>query len=182
MYTIRGSSPLSQWCILHILPDDDDGSLPEGSFIGVMPPGDEMSEVVSHCLPHRLGEQLVQGRYAVAWGRFEPATLRLQATEHIPTPLRSIFPLFQAKFMNLPPTFVLFRFLVSPYFDYMMHLHIMLNMYWTPTAEHVLRKIHHCTFRAKYFLRDFLYPKWHKKFHFIPEKFWWFFFSHQPQI
>ena len=26
-------------------------------------------------------------------------------------------------------------------------------------AEHVLRKIHDCTFRPKYFLRDFLHPK-----------------------
>jgi len=27
-------------------------SLPEGRSIGFLPPGDEMSEVVSHCLPH----------------------------------------------------------------------------------------------------------------------------------
>jgi len=33
-----------------------------------------------------MGEQLVQGRYAVARGRLEPATLRLQGTEHIATP------------------------------------------------------------------------------------------------
>jgi len=32
--------------------------------------------------PLIMGEQLVQGWYAVAWGRFEPATLRLQ-TENI---------------------------------------------------------------------------------------------------
>ena len=30
-------------------------------------------------------EQLVQGCYAVAGGRFEPATFRLQGTEHIAT-------------------------------------------------------------------------------------------------
>ena len=35
-----------------------------------------------------MGEQLVQGRYAVDWGRFEPVTLRLQGTEHTPTPPR----------------------------------------------------------------------------------------------
>ena len=33
-----------------------------------------------------MGEQLVQGHYTVAWGRFEPATFRLQDTEHTPTP------------------------------------------------------------------------------------------------
>ena len=33
-----------------------------------------------------MGEQLVQGCYAVAWGRFKPATLRVQGTEHTPTP------------------------------------------------------------------------------------------------
>jgi len=27
------------------------------------------------------------------------------------------------------------------------------------TAGHVLCKIHHCTFRSKYFLDDFLYPE-----------------------
>jgi len=39
---------------------DDDGSLPEdslpegsGSSLALTPPGDEMSEVVSRCLPHR---------------------------------------------------------------------------------------------------------------------------------
>ena len=35
-----------------------------------------------------MGEQLVQGRYTVAWGRFEPATFWLKGTEHIPTPPR----------------------------------------------------------------------------------------------
>ena len=39
-----------------------------------------------------MGEQLVQGRYAVAWGRFEPATLRIQGAEHTPTPLRPTIP------------------------------------------------------------------------------------------
>ena len=39
---------------LHLNPDDDDdGALPEGRFIGFYAPGDEMSEVVSRCLPHR---------------------------------------------------------------------------------------------------------------------------------
>ena len=33
--------------------DDDDDALPEGKFIGFVPHGDEMSEVVSRCLPHR---------------------------------------------------------------------------------------------------------------------------------
>ena len=37
-----------------------------------------------------MGEQLVQGHYAVAWGRFEPANFRLQGTEHTPTPLHPI--------------------------------------------------------------------------------------------
>ena len=37
-----------------------------------------------------MGEQLVQGRYAVAWGRFKPATFRLQGTEHTTTPPRPI--------------------------------------------------------------------------------------------
>jgi len=31
-----------------------------------------------------------QGRYAVAWGRFEPATLRLHGTEHTATTLHTI--------------------------------------------------------------------------------------------
>ena len=33
-------------------------------------------------------EGLAQGPYAAAWGGFEPATLRLQGTEHTPTPPR----------------------------------------------------------------------------------------------
>ena len=37
------------------------------------------------------GEQLVQGRYAVTRGRFEPATFRLQGTEHTPSPLRPTY-------------------------------------------------------------------------------------------
>src|SRR6218665_1199201 len=37
-----------------------------------------------------MGEQLVQGRYAVAWGRLEPATFRLQGTEHTSTSPRPI--------------------------------------------------------------------------------------------
>ena len=59
---------------------------PKAGSLAFTPPGDEMSEVVSCCLPHRIimGEQLVQGRSTVA--RFEPATLRLQGTEHTPTP------------------------------------------------------------------------------------------------
>src|SRR6218665_4205009 len=41
-------------------------------------------------------------------------------------------------------------------------------------AEHVLRKIHDCTFRPKYFLRDFLDQKSPENFHFN--------FFHRPQI
>src|SRR6218665_1566434 len=64
---------------------------PKAGSLAFTPPGDEMSEVVSCCLPQSImGEQLVQGRYAVAWGRFEPATFRLQGTEHTPTPPRPI--------------------------------------------------------------------------------------------
>ena len=37
-----------------------------------------------------MGEQLVQGRYVVALGRFEPATLRLQGTKQTSTPPRPI--------------------------------------------------------------------------------------------
>jgi len=36
------------------------------------------------------GEQLAQGLYTVARGRFKPATLQLQGTEHTPTPLHPI--------------------------------------------------------------------------------------------
>ena len=32
---------------------DDDGSLPEAGLLAFTPPGDEMIEVVSRCLPHR---------------------------------------------------------------------------------------------------------------------------------
>jgi len=35
-----------------------------------------------------MGEQLAQGCYAVASGRFEPATLWLQRAEHTATPPR----------------------------------------------------------------------------------------------
>ena len=54
--------------------DDDDDDDDESAF---MPPGHEMIEVISNCLPHRQLWTIVQGRYAAAWGRFEPATLRL---------------------------------------------------------------------------------------------------------
>src|SRR6218665_948771 len=37
-----------------------------------------------------MDEQLVQGHYAAASVRFEPATIRLQGTEHTPTPPRPI--------------------------------------------------------------------------------------------
>ena len=37
-----------------------------------------------------MGEHLLQGHYAVAWGRFEPAAFRLQGTEHTPKPPRPI--------------------------------------------------------------------------------------------
>ena len=37
-----------------------------------------------------MGAQLIQGRYAVAWVRFESATLRFQGTEPTPTPPYSI--------------------------------------------------------------------------------------------
>jgi len=44
--------------------DDDDGSQPKGRFIGFYTtPGDEMSEVVSRCLPHR--QLWVSNLYAV---------------------------------------------------------------------------------------------------------------------
>jgi len=36
-------------CILY----DDDGSLPKAGSLAFTPPGDEISEVVSRCLPHR---------------------------------------------------------------------------------------------------------------------------------
>ena len=33
-----------------------------------------------------IGKQLVQGRYTMAWSKFEPATLQSQGTEHTSTP------------------------------------------------------------------------------------------------
>ena len=41
-------------------------------------------------------------------------------------------------------------------------------------SKFVLRKIHDCTFRLKYFLRDFLDPKFPENFHLISQKLWWF--------
>jgi len=38
-------------------------------------------------------------------------------------------------------------------------------------SEHVLSKIHDCTFRPKYFIHDFLDPKFPENFHFISHKF-----------
>jgi len=38
-----------------------------------------------------MGEQLVQGRYTVALGRFKPVILRLQGTEHTATPLHPMY-------------------------------------------------------------------------------------------
>ena len=73
--------------------DDDDGSLRKGRFIGIVHTTWGWDEWDGFPLPSSqtiMAEQLVQGRYAVAWGRFEPATLRLQGAEHTPTPLRPI--------------------------------------------------------------------------------------------
>jgi len=61
---------------------DDGSALPEGRFFGFYATW-KWDEWDGFPLPSSqtiMGEQLVQGRYAVAWGRFEPATLRLQGT------------------------------------------------------------------------------------------------------
>src|SRR6218665_2942647 len=53
----------------------------------------------------------------------------------------------------------------GPFLDHLVYLQIRssgsraYNKYWRLSPEHVLRKIQDCTFRPKYFLRDFLYPK-----------------------
>ena len=65
---------------------------PKGGSLDFTPPGDEMCGV-GFALPSSqtiiiMSEQLVQGRYTVAWGRFEPVTSRLQGTEHTTTPPR----------------------------------------------------------------------------------------------
>ena len=52
-----------------------------------------------------IAEQLVQGRYALSRDRFEPATLRLQGTEHTltpPHPISKITTLFNNSRTNLP--------------------------------------------------------------------------------
>jgi len=46
---------------------EDDGSLPEGRFIGFYTTGDEMSEVVSHCLPHRRLRVSNLSKVATQW-------------------------------------------------------------------------------------------------------------------
>jgi len=68
------------------------GSLPEGRFFGFYATWewDEWGGFPLSSSQTIMGEQLVQGRYAVAWGIFEPATFQLQGTEHTPTPLRPI--------------------------------------------------------------------------------------------
>jgi len=68
--------------------DDDDGSLPEGRFIGLYATWgwDEWGGFLLPSSQTIMGEWLVQGRCAVSWGRFEPVTLQLQGTEHSATP------------------------------------------------------------------------------------------------
>ena len=65
----------------------DDGSLPVGRFIGFYATWgwDEWGGFPLPSSQTNTGEQLFQGRYAVAWGRFEPATFGLQGTELTPT-------------------------------------------------------------------------------------------------
>ena len=71
---------------MHVLDasENDDGSLPDGRFIGFYATRwwDEWDGLPLPISQPIMDEQLVQGRYAVAWGRFKPATLRLQGTEH----------------------------------------------------------------------------------------------------
>ena len=68
------------------LTDDDDGSLPEDRLIGFYATWgwDEWGGFPLPSSQTIMGEQLVQGCYAVAWSRFEPATFRLQGAEHTP--------------------------------------------------------------------------------------------------
>ena len=49
-------------------------------------PGDEGDGFLLSSSQAIMGVELGQGRYAVAGGRFEPATFGLQGTEHTPTP------------------------------------------------------------------------------------------------
>ena len=74
--------------------DDNDGSLPEGRFIGCYATWgwDEWGGFPLRSSQTIMGEQLVQGCYAEAWGRFEPATFQLQSTENTPTPPCPICP------------------------------------------------------------------------------------------
>ena len=69
---------------------NDNGSLTEGRVIGFYATWgwDEWGSFPLPSSQTIIGEQLVQGSYAMAWGRFEPATFRLQGTEHAigPTP------------------------------------------------------------------------------------------------
>ena len=64
-----------------------------------------------------MGEQLVQGRYAAARGRFEPATFRLQDTEHTATPQRPIT-------FRLAIIKIMFHFILWISFTlYLLHVH-----------------------------------------------------------
>jgi len=57
-----------------VIKDDEDDSLPEGRFIGFYATW-EWDEWGGFPLPSSqtiMGEQFVQGRYVVAWGRFKP--------------------------------------------------------------------------------------------------------------
>ena len=68
--------------------DDDAGSPPKGRFIGFYATWG-WDEWGGFPLPYSqtiMGDQLVQGRYAVAWGRFEPSVARHKTTPPHPTP------------------------------------------------------------------------------------------------
>ena len=68
--------------------DDDDDDLPERRYIGFYTTRvlDEGGDVPLPSLQTIIDEQLVQGRCAVAWGRFDFVNLWLQGTEHTTTP------------------------------------------------------------------------------------------------
>ena len=72
---------------------EDDGSLPEGRFVGFYATQgwDGWGGFRLPSSQTIMGKLLVHGRYAVARGRFKPATLRLQGTEHTPTPPRPMW-------------------------------------------------------------------------------------------
>src|SRR6218665_943803 len=67
---------------------------PKAGSLAFTPPGDEMSEVVSCCLPHRQLRMSYLSKVPTQWLEvdFEPTTLRLQSTEHTLTGLHHRIP------------------------------------------------------------------------------------------